>query len=147
VVLRSHAFQADLLSLVHEGVFAKFPRLRVVLIESGWTWLPNFLWRANKTWRGVRAEVPWVDRPPADLIRAHVRVTLQPGDAPPDAESLERVLDQIGCDDMLLYSTDYPHWQFDADDPFPPGFPERLRRRVLLDNPLATYPNLQEVMA
>jgi predicted TIM-barrel fold metal-dependent hydrolase len=95
----------------------------------------------------VRAEVPWVDRPPADLIRAHVRVTLQPGDAPPDAESLERVLDQIGCDDMLLYSTDYPHWQFDADDPFPPGFPERLRRRVLLDNPLATYPNLQEVMA
>ena len=64
VVLRSHAFQADLLSLVHEGAFAKFPRLRVVLLESGFTWLPNFMWRANKTWRGVRAEVPWVDRPP-----------------------------------------------------------------------------------
>ena len=147
VVLRPHAFQSDLLSLVHEGVFAKFPSLRVVLIESGWSWLPNFLWRANKTWRGVRAEVPWVDRPPADIIREHVRVTLQPADPPPDPASLERVLDQIGCDDMLLYSTDYPHWQFDGDDPFPLGFPDRLRRRVLLDNPLATYPNLQEVMA
>lgn len=146
-VLRSHAFQADLLSLIHEGVFAKYKNLRVVLIESGWTWLPNFLWRANKTWRGVRAEVPWVDRPPADLIRQHVRVTLQPGDAPPDPASLERVLDQIACDEMLLYSTDYPHWHFDGEDPFPPGFPERLRRRGLLDNPLATYPKLEEVMA
>ncbi len=147
VVLRAHAFQADLLSLVHEGVFAKYRALRVVLVESGWTWLPSFMWRANKTWRGVRAEVPWVDRPPADIIRAHVRVTLQPGDAPPDPASYERVLEQIGCDDMLLFSTDYPHWHFDRDDPFPPGFPDRLRRRVLLDNPLATYPTLQEVMA
>ena len=147
VVLRSHAFQADLLSLIHEGAFAKFPRLRVVLIESGFTWLPNFMWRANKTWRGVRAEVPWVDRPPADLIREHVRVTLQPGDAPPDPESFSRVIDQIGSDDMILFSTDYPHSHFDGDDPFPPGFPDRLRRRVLLENPLATYTRLQEVMA
>ncbi|HYZ61893.1 MAG TPA: amidohydrolase family protein [Acetobacteraceae bacterium] len=147
VVLRSHPFQADLLSLIHEGAFAKFPRLRVVLIESGFTWLPNFMWRANKTWRGVRAEVPWVDRPPADLIREHIRITLQPGDAPPDAASMERVLDQIACDDMLLFATDYPHWHFDGDDPFPPGIPERLRRKILIDNPLATYPNLQEVMA
>ena len=147
VALRAHAFQAQLLSLVHEGVFAKFPGLRVVLIEAGFTWLPSFLWRANKTWRGVRAEVPWVDRPPADLIRKHVRFTLQPGDAPPDAASMDRVLDQIGGDDMILFSTDYPHWHFDGQDPFPPGIPAALRRKILLDNPLATYPSLQEAMA
>jgi len=147
VVLRAHPFQAQLLSLVHEGAFAKFPRLRIVLIESGFTWLPNFLWRANKTWRGVRAEVPWVDRPPAELIRQHVRITLQPGDAPPDPAAMERVLEQIGADHMLLFATDYPHWHFDGDDPWPPGIPDRLRRRIALDNPLATYPGLQEVMA
>ncbi len=147
VVLRSHAFQADLLSLIYEGVFAKFPALRVVLIESGFTWLPNFMWRANKTWRGVRAEVPWVDRPPADLIREHVRVTLQPGDAPPDDASMQRVLEQIGADHMLLFATDYPHWHFDGDDPWPPGIPAGLRGKILLDNPLATYTRLQEVMA
>ena len=99
-----------------------------MLIESGFTWLPGFMWRANKTWRGVRAEIPWVDRPPADLIRDHVRFTLQPGDAPPDPASCTRIIDQIGADDMLLFSTDYPHWHFDGDDPFPPGFPGRLRR-------------------
>ena len=147
IVLRPHAFQAQLLSLVHEGVFAKFPALRVVLIEAGFTWLPNFLWRANKTWRGVRAEVPWVDRPPAALIREHVRFTLQPGDAPPDAAGMERVLDQIGSDEMILFSTDYPHWQFDGDDPFPPGIPQALRRKMLVDNPLATYPRLEGAYA
>lgn len=147
VAVRPHAVQGQLLSLVHEGVFAKFPALRFVMIEAGFTWLPNFLWRANKTWRGVRREVPWVDRPPAELIRERVRFTLQPGDAPPDAASMERVLDQIGSEDMLLFSTDWPHWQFDGDDPFPPGFSPERRRRAMEDNPLATYPLLQKVMA
>ncbi|MBV9813951.1 MAG: amidohydrolase family protein, partial [Acetobacteraceae bacterium] len=31
-------------SLVAEGVFQKFPRLRIVLLESGVTWLPAYLW-------------------------------------------------------------------------------------------------------
>lgn len=147
VVVRPHAFQGQLLSLVHEGVFAKFPALKFVMIEAGFTWLPNFLWRANRTWRGVRMEVPWVDRPPADLIRERVRFTLQPGDAPPTAADMARVLDQIGSDDMLLFSTDWPHWQFDGDDPFPPGFSPERRRRVMVDNPLATYPRLAKVTA
>ena len=60
--MQPHAFQAHLLSLVHEGVFAKFPTLTVVLIEAGFTWLPQFLWRANKTWRAMRAEVPSYDQ-------------------------------------------------------------------------------------
>jgi len=138
------AFQAQLLSLVHEGVFQQFPALTVVMIESGFTWLPSFLWRANKTWRGVRAEVPWVDEPPADIIRRHVRFTLQPADAPPDGPDIMRVIDQLGSEDMLLFSTDYPHWQFDGAEVFPDGLSDSLRRKCLLDNPLATYPRLRE---
>ena len=143
----AQAFQAQLLSLVHEGVFAKFPGLKIVCIESGFTWLPNFLWRANKTWRGVRAEVPWVDRPPADIIRDHVRFTLQPSDAPPDPNDLSRVIDQIGSDELLLFSTDYPHWHFEGTDAFPEGFPDWLRIKTTRDNPLATYPRLKETVA
>jgi predicted TIM-barrel fold metal-dependent hydrolase len=142
----AQAFQAQLLNLVHEGVFAKFPTLKVVFIESGFTWLPNFMWRANKTWRGVRAEVPWVDRPPADIIREHVRFTLQPADAPPDPGDLARVIEQIDSDRVLLFSTDYPHWHFDGDAAFPEGFPDALRQRVLVDNPLETYPRLRETL-
>lgn len=136
------AFQAQLLSLVTEGVFHQHPGLTVVLLESGFTWLPAFLWRANNSWRAMRAEVPWVDRPPADIIRDHVRVTLQPADAPPEPRDLAHVLDQLGGAQMLLFSTDYPHWHFEGRDAFPAGFPAALRRRVLIDNPRATYPRL-----
>ena len=143
-VVQSHAFQAQLLSLVAEGVFSRFPKLRVVLLESGFTWLPQFLWRATRTWRAMRAEVPWVDRAPAEIIREHVRLTLQPTDAPPDAAAMERVLAQIGSEGMLLFSTDYPHWHFDADEALPAGLSDERVRRILVDNPLETYPRLKE---
>ena len=59
-------FEAQLLSLMGEGVFNHFPSLRIVLIESGVTWLPAFLWRAIKSWRGLRSETPWFTRSPAE---------------------------------------------------------------------------------
>jgi len=138
----SAGFESQLLSLVSEGVFAKFPRLKVVLIESGVAWLPGFLWRADKTWRGVRSEVPWVKEPPSSIIRRHVRLTVQPFDAPPEEDQLEILLEQIGCEDMLLFATDYPHWQFDGDDVLPRGFRAALARKIMIDNPLATYSRL-----
>jgi predicted TIM-barrel fold metal-dependent hydrolase len=63
-VSQAPAFQSALLSLITEGVFNKFAELRVALLESGVTWLAPFLWRANKEWRGLRTEIPWVDRAP-----------------------------------------------------------------------------------
>jgi hypothetical protein len=142
----THAFEAQLLSLIHEGAFVRYPRLRVVLIESGVSWLPPFLWRAIKTWRGVRPEVPWVKRSPAEYVRDHVRLTVQPFDAP-GAAAVSRIVEMIGSDDMLLFSTDYPHWQFEGAQALPAGIPESLARKIMVDNPLATYPRLKEMLA
>jgi predicted TIM-barrel fold metal-dependent hydrolase len=126
-------------SLVCEGVFAEYPGLKVVLLESGVTWLPGFLWRFSKFWRGVRAEVPWVDRPPAEIVRDHFRLTVQPFDAPSDPDLVERAIAHLRSDDMLLYASDYPHWHFDGDEALPAGIPPSLRRKILVENPLATY--------
>ena len=142
-VAQSAAFESQLLSFLAEGVFQQFPRLRVVLLESGFTWLPNLLWRTNKSWRGMRAEVPWIDRPPAELIHEHVRVTLQPVDAPA-GDALARTLEHIGSDRMLLFSTDYPHWHFEGNNVLPDGLPGDMVQRILIDNPLETYPRLQD---
>jgi predicted TIM-barrel fold metal-dependent hydrolase len=43
---------------------------------------------------------------------------------------------------MLLYASDFPHWQFDGDDPVPAGIPAALRRKILVENPVATYDRL-----
>jgi predicted TIM-barrel fold metal-dependent hydrolase len=136
-------FEAQLLSLMSEGVFNHFPTLRVVLIESGVTWLPAFLWRAIKSWRGLRGETPWLTRSPADLVRQHVRLTMQPFDAPGAAE-VERMLDHIDSGELLLFATDFPHWHFDGTQALPPGLSPDLVRRMTVENPLATYPRLQE---
>ena len=144
-VAQSAAFESQLLSFLAEGVFQQFPSLRLVLSESGFTWLPNLLWRTSKSWRGMRAEVPWIDRSPAEIIREHVRLTLQPVDSPPgDPKTLLRTLEHIGSDRMLLFSTDYPHWQFDGDAVLPDGLSSEVLQRILIDNPLETYPRLQD---
>ena len=88
--------------------------------------------------------MPWVKDAPSELIRRHVRFTLQPSDAPPDAKQMEQVINQIGCDDLILFSTDYPHWQFDGTDCFPDGFPDRLKQKAMVDNPLSTYARLRD---
>ena len=140
----AQAFQSQLGSLVCEGAFAKFPGFKVVLLESGVTWLPGFLWRLSKFWRGVRAEVPWVDRSPADIVRDHVRLTIQPFDAPAEPGVVERAIDHLRSESILLYASDFPHWQFDGDEAMPPGLPQALRDKILVDNPLATYERLRE---
>jgi len=49
------------------------------------------------------------------------------------------VIDHLGSDELLLFSTDYPHWQFDGDDILPAGIPPDLVQKIMVDNPRATY--------
>jgi uncharacterized protein len=144
-VANSQIFEDQLLSLISNGVFNRYPSLRFVLIESGVTWLPGFLWRFSKFWRGLRPEVPWVDRSPTEIVRDHFRLTIQPFDAPDDPDDVERAIDHLRSDEMLLYASDFPHWQFDGDDVLPAGIPAGLHRKILVDNPLATYDRLRPV--
>lgn len=136
----SLAFQAQLLSLVSEGVFVKFPELRITTIEAGFAWLPSLMWRFDKDWKGLRREVPWVTRPPSEYLRDHVRMTLQPLDAPTEPSQLTEVIDQLLCDDMLMFSTGYPQAHF--DDPIkalPSGLSQELQRKIMAGNALSTY--------
>lgn len=141
---QAQTFQGQLLSLIYEGVFEKHPGLKVVLIESGVSWLPSMLSRANNTWRALRMEFPWLRRSPSEVVRDHVRFTAQPFDVPADPKTVETFLSLLDSDELLLFASDYPHWQFDGDDPLPPGLPDGMARRIMSDNPLETYPRLKE---
>ena len=87
-----------------------------------------------------------MDRAPAEIVRSNVRLTLQPCDAPPTAEAFQRLLDHMHSDELLLFSTDYPHWQFDGDAVLPDGLSREQVRKIMVDNPRNTYPRLTDAV-
>jgi len=129
-------FQTQVLSLIVEGVFDRFPNLRLALIEGGWTWLPSLMWRIDKDWKGLRREVPWNTQLPSAYIHERMRLSLQPIDAPPDPRHLVQLIEQLGSDELLMYASDYPHWH---EDSLPAELPEATRRKILHDNARAFY--------
>lgn len=136
----AQVFQSQLTSIVCEGVFDQFPSLRVAFIESGFTWLPPFMWRFDKEWRNLRRLVPWVKRAPSAYIREHVRFTIQPLDAPTSIQHLLQIVEEIGSEDVLMFSTDYPH-RHDADpiQALLPDLPAGLAQKIRSDNARAFY--------
>jgi uncharacterized protein len=136
----AQVFQTQVLNLIVEGVFDRFPDLRVALVEGGWTWLPSLMWRIDKDWKGLRREVPWNTRVPSAYIRERMRLSLQPLDAPNDSKHLLQLIDQLGSDELLMFSTDYPHWHFSTpEDAVPAGLAPDLRRKILRDNAFSFY--------
>ncbi|MCZ6635213.1 MAG: amidohydrolase family protein [bacterium] len=133
-------FQSQLLSLISGGAFNQFPDLRVVLLESGCTWLPSLMWRFDKDWKGIRREMPWLKQPPTEYIHKHIRLTIQPFDAPANIDQLSENLEQMGSDNLLLFATDYPHMHFHApEDALPKGLPDSLIPKIMHENARAFY--------
>jgi predicted TIM-barrel fold metal-dependent hydrolase len=133
-------FQSQLMNMIAEGLFERFRELRVVLTESGFAWLPAFLWRFDRLWRGLHREIPWTARSPSQVVRDQVRMTLQPVDGPADGRAFAQLLDLLGSDELLLFSTDYPHRQFDdPQDAVPAGLPDGSLDGVLAGNARRFY--------
>jgi hypothetical protein len=136
----AQVFQSQVVSIVSEGVLDLFPTLRIALVEGGFTWVPAFMWRFDKEWRNLRRLVPWVKQAPSAYMRQHMRLTIQPLDAPPTAQQMQQVVDGMGSEEMLLYASDYPH-----DHPADPvagllnDLPPALARKVRAENARALY--------
>lgn len=133
------SYMAHLMSMVTEGVFERFPTLKVILYEGGIFWLPHVMWRFDKNWKAQRAETPWVKERPSAYILRHVYSTTYPLEAPPNPDALEQVLEMIEAHRTLLFAGNFPDWDF--GDPFTmlDGISESLRRPILVDSALAVY--------
>ncbi len=132
-------FQANVISLVCHGVFEKIPDLRVVITEGGIGWLPDVMWRLDKNWRSLRDEVPWLRRLPSEYIVEHMRFTTQPFIEPARSEHVRWLCDIIQADRTLLFSSDYPHWDFDNPLRAFHLLPEEMKQKFRRDNPVALY--------
>jgi predicted TIM-barrel fold metal-dependent hydrolase len=146
-VAQAQSFQTQLTSLICEGVFSRYPDLKVVMLESGVSWVPAHMWRLTKYWRGLRMEIPWVDRSPDEILQSNIRFSLQPFDAPPDDAGLLKIFEHLRSDKLILFSTDYPHWQFDGLDCVPDAITPALMQKIAWDNPMQAYARLAELVA
>jgi uncharacterized protein len=126
-------------SFVTQGVFEKFPDLKLVLLEAGAAWIPGFLWRFDNAYRRLRIETPWVRRTPSEYFHERVRLSTQPLESPADGRELIATLEAYGAEDLLLFASDYPHWDADDADYVAARLPEAWHAKVFHDNAAALY--------
>lgn len=107
--------QANAASLVAHGVFERFPDLKIIFSEVGVLWILELMYHMDKDWKGLRDETPWLKRLPSEYMLDHFRFTTQPFIETRKREHLLQLFDMFDGDRILLFSTDYPHW--DGDDP------------------------------
>jgi len=112
----AQSMQAHVISMVMEGVFERFPKLQVVLLEGGMMWLPSLMWRLDRCWRAMRSEVPHLKEPPSFYIRRNVWLTTQPIEEPKKLSSWKTFVEQLNMPGRIMYASDYPHWDFDSPE-------------------------------
>lgn len=130
---------STLSSMILAGALERFPDLRILFIEFGCSWAVPALWRLDKAWESCRFEVPWVTRPPSEYVRRQVRFGTQPLDEPKEIEHLERLIEMLGRE-MLVFCSDYPHWDGDAPSNVLQGISDDFRARILASNALDVLP-------
>jgi uncharacterized protein len=133
------AFQAHLVSFLTEGVFERFPGLRVVLVEGGVAWLAPLMWRLDAYWKALRTEVPWVRRRPSEYLQDHVRLATQPLERPDEDKHLLSLFEAIDAEHLLMFSSDYPHWDFDSPTRAFPKLPPDVREAIFSTNARSFY--------
>jgi predicted TIM-barrel fold metal-dependent hydrolase len=108
----SFAPQMFLTSLVFDGVFERFPKLRGGVIELGAGWVPQFLRtldQSQKIFKRSDPQVAELSLRASEYIRRQVRFTPFPG------EDVGRLIRDAGPE-LFLFSSDYPHPE-GTDDP------------------------------
>lgn len=135
----SLSIQAHLASFITEGVFERFPNLKLILVEGGSAWLPALMWRMDNAWKGLRDEVPWLKKRPSDYIKEHVRITSQPLETSDHTQHLLDNFEMMDAKDILMFASDYPHWDFDSPERAFPKLPNEWHQRIFYENAKEIY--------
>lgn len=136
--IAAHALGFTFFNAVHcanwvtNGLPERFPKLKVIWIESGLAWIPWLMQRLDHDYRMRQSECPSLKRLPSEYMR-EMFYTSQPMEMVNNREALELTFKMINAETQLLYSSDYPHWDMDLpsviwDLPF---LSEQAKRQIL----------------
>jgi predicted TIM-barrel fold metal-dependent hydrolase len=115
--LSAHALGFSWYNVLHctnwviNGMGERFPKLPVIWIESGLAWIPFLMQRLDHEYLLRPSECPVLKKMPSDYMR-DMFYSSQPMERV-DLKALECTFRMINADTQLLYSSDYPHWDFD----------------------------------
>jgi hypothetical protein len=120
---------------VVNGLSERFPKLKVLWIESGLTWAYTLMQRLDHSFMMRTSDCPSLKRKPSEYMR-EMYYSSQPMEVPEDLSILEATFKMINAETQLLWSSDYPHWDFDLpgviyDLPF---LSEKAKRNMLGGN-------------
>lgn len=132
-------YQANLVSMVVRGIFERFPGLKLAMIECGIGWVPEILWRMDTNWKALREETPWVKRLPSEYVYDHVRFTSQPFIEPPSPKQVRDFCEMIQVERILMFASDYPHYDFDDPARTLIQIPKEARRAVEAETALEFF--------
>lgn len=124
----------QLANIVYNAVPVRFPRLKYVFIEGGVGWIPWIMGRMDSVYLMRKEEAPLLDKPPSEYVREFY-FTTQPLEFA-SQESLKYCFDAFDAENHLMFSSDYPHWDFDVpsmiyDLPF---LSETAKKKILGEN-------------
>ncbi|TDO46403.1 putative TIM-barrel fold metal-dependent hydrolase [Kribbella sp. VKM Ac-2527] len=128
----------QVMSLVFDGVFDRFPTLRIVFIEHAYSWILPLMWRMDAIY-AARGPENGLKRKPSEYVKDHIWFTTQPLDFPEDKLELTNALEWMEADKILLFSSDYPHWTFDEPRWVAKHIPERMRERIMFQNSIDVF--------
>jgi predicted TIM-barrel fold metal-dependent hydrolase len=94
------------------GMPERFPKLKMIWIESGIAWIPFLMQRLDNEFMMRSSDAPLLKRKPSDYMR-EMYYTSQPMEMVDNPEALEVAFKMINAKTQLLYSSDYPHWDMD----------------------------------
>ena len=94
-----------MMHMIGEGVFDRFPKLKVGFMEGGAGWLPFWMERFDEHIEKLAPQMPDLKRRPSEIIRSE-QVTLT---CESEESGLDRVFAAAGGK-TVLYASDYCHW-------------------------------------
>jgi uncharacterized protein len=94
------------------GMPERFPKLKVIWIESGLAWVPFMMQRLDNEFMMRTSDAPLLKRKPSDYMR-EMFYTSQPMELVDNLEALQVTFKMMNARSQLLFSSDYPHWDMD----------------------------------
>jgi predicted TIM-barrel fold metal-dependent hydrolase len=132
-----HAISFVYFNLIHltnwivNGLPERFPKLKVIWIESGLAWAPFLMQRLDSEYMMRSSEAPLLKRRPSEYIR-DMYFTSQPLERS-NMKLTEATFEAIKADTQLLFASDWPHWDFDLPSSITtlPFLTEQAKRNIL----------------